>query len=194
MDTFPVQNSSYFHNFLSEFVFLRTYAKWLNTLLRRESWPETVDRYVKFMRENLGKKLKPKEYDEIQEAILNQEVMPSMRLMQFAGKAARATHVCIYNCSYIVPTTLRDFGEIMYVLMCGVGVGFSVENKNVQMLPNIKYQTGEIISLHQIKDTKEGWCDALVLGLQSWFDGKDISFDFSKLRPKGSRLQTSGGR
>ena len=95
------------------------------------------------MRKNLGNKLKEKEYEEVREAILKQEVMPSMRLMQFAGKAAERTNVCAYNCSFIAPSTLQDFGETIYILMCGTGVGFSVESKNIQALPQIKIQNGK---------------------------------------------------
>jgi ribonucleoside-diphosphate reductase alpha chain len=91
----------------------------------------------------LGNKLKEAEYKEVREAILKQETMPSMRLMQFAGKAAETTNVCAYNCSFIAPSSLEDFGETIYILMCGSGVGFSVESKNIQALPQIKIQTGK---------------------------------------------------
>ena len=93
---------------------------------------------MNFMMENLGKKLTPKEYAEVREAILKQEAMPSMRLLQFAGDAAQKTNVCAYNCSYIAPSEVQDFGEIMYILMCGTGVGFSCERQTVEMLPIIK--------------------------------------------------------
>ncbi len=184
----------YFRNALNEFVYLRTYARWIDAEKRRETWIETVDRYLEFMRENLGAKLSDDEYGTIREAILQQQVMPSMRLLQFAGKAARVTNVCAYNCSYIAPTCLRDFGEVMYISMCGTGVGFSVESKNIQALPQIKPQTGDKLPTHTIEDSKEGWCDAFVLGLETWFDGNDIDFDYSKLRPAGARLKTMGGK
>lgn len=188
------ESKRYFRNSLSEFVYLRTYARWLEQENRRETWIETVDRYISFMREKLGDKLTDAEYQEVREAILWQEVMPSMRLLQFAGNAARKTNVCAYNCSYIAPSKLEDFGEIMYISMCGTGVGFSVESQNIQALPQIKPQTGEMLPIHIVEDSKEGWCDALVLGLKTWFDGKDIKFDYSKLRPAGARLKTFGGK
>jgi len=181
-------------NPLGEFVYLRTYAKWIPEEGRRETWIETVDRYLAFMRENVGTKISEKEFAELREAILNQEVMPSMRLMQFSGDAARKTNVCAYNCSYIAPSKLTDFAEIMYISMCGTGVGYSVESQNVQALPQIKHQTGEKIETHVVEDSKEGWCDALTLGLKTWYDGKDISFDFSQVRPAGARLKTMGGK
>jgi ribonucleoside-triphosphate reductase len=188
------KSKKYFQNPLSEFVYLRTYARWIEEEQRRETWIETIDRYMNFMRENLAEKLTEQEYSEIRTAILNQEIMPSMRLLQFAGKAAHATNVCAYNCAFIAPSTLQDFGEVMYISMCGTGVGFAVESANIQLLPIIERQTGELLSTHTIKDSKEGWCDALVLGLKTWFAGKDINFDYSKLRPAGARLKTMGGK
>jgi len=146
------------------------------------------------MRENIGDKLTENEYDEVREAILNQEVMPSMRLMWGAGKAARKTNVVGYNCAFIAPTKLKDFAEIMYLSMCGTGVGFSVENKIIQQLPLIKEQTGKKLPTHSIEDSKEGWADSLTLGLTTWYAGEDIAFDYSLLRPAGARLYTMGGR
>lgn len=188
------QSKQYFRNELSYFIYLRTYARWIEEEGRRETWIETVDRYMDFMRENLGDKLTESEYSEIREAILNQEIMPSMRLIQFAGPAARKTNVCAYNCSYIAPQSLRDFAEVMFISMCGTGVGFSVESKNIQALPQIKLQTGDKPYTYAIEDSKEGWCDALLYGLQTWFEGQDVEFDYSKLRPAGARLKTFGGK
>ncbi|HVW71709.1 MAG TPA: ATP cone domain-containing protein, partial [Candidatus Paceibacterota bacterium] len=117
------ESAKYFKdNQLGEFVYLRTYAKWNTEEGRRETWVETVDRYLGFMKKNLGSKLSDKEYAELREAILKQEVMPSMRLMQFSGEAAEKSNVCAYNCSYIAPSKLEDFAEIMYISMCGTGV------------------------------------------------------------------------
>lgn len=181
-------------NPLGEFVYLRTYARWIESEQRRETWVETVDRYVDFMRENLGDKLTKREYAEVREAILKQEVMPSMRAMQFAGAPARKCNTCFYNCSYIAPTKLRDFAEIMYLSMQGCGVGYAVESQNVQQLPQIAKQSGERLPKHVVGDTKEGWCDALTLGLTTWYEGKDIDFDFSMIRPAGARLKTMGGK
>src|SRR3989338_1226488 len=99
----------YFKNPLGEFIYYRTYSRWIDDEGRRETWVETVDRYINFMRENLGKRLSDKEYSEVRQAILSHEAMQSMRLLQFAGKAARTTNVCAYNCSFIAPTKLEDF-------------------------------------------------------------------------------------
>jgi len=187
-------SKQYFTNPLGEFVYYRTYSRWIEDEKRRETWLETVDRYVNFMKENLGEKLTPQEYDQIHEMILTQKVMPSMRLLQFAGAAVRRTNVCAYNCSFISPENLSDFAEIMYVLMCGTGAGFSVEKKNIQKLPLIKRQTGEKIATFEIPDSKEGWCDALTHGLKTWFNGLDVEFNYSLLRPAGARLKTMGGK
>lgn len=183
-----------FRNPLSEFVYYRSYAKWIDSESRRETWVETVDRYINFMRGKLGNKLKESEYKEIREAILKQESMPSMRLMQFAGIAADKTNVCAYNCSFVAPSLIQDFAEILYILMCGTGVGFSVESNNIQSLPQIKVQTNKKIPTYVIPDSKEGWADALAVGMKAWFEGEDVNFDFSLLRPSGARLKTFGGK
>lgn len=188
------ESKKYFRNELAEFIYYRTYSRWLDREGRRETWIESVDRYMNFMRENLRDKLTEGEYSEIREAILRQEVMPSMRLMWGAGSAARKTNVCAYNCSYIAPAKIEDFAEIMYLSMCGTGVGFSVESQTVQQLPIIQYETGEKQTTHAIEDSKEGWGNALTLGLTAWYEGKDISFDYSHIRPAGARLLTMGGR
>ena len=189
------ESKKYFKgNPLGEFVYLRTYAKWIPEEGRRETWIETVDRYINFMKENLGTKLSEKEYAEVREAILKQEVMPSMRLMQFAGEAARRCHTCAYNCTFTAPTKLEDFAEIMYLSMQGCGVGFAVESQNVQQLPQIAKQSGQKVPVHVVGDSKEGWCDALTFGLRTWYSGKDVDFDFSQVRPAGSRLKTMGGK
>lgn len=188
------ESKKYFKDSLGEFVYYRTYSHWIKEEGRRETWIETVDRYVNFMRENLGKKLKENEYKEIREAILKQESLPSMRLLQFAGKASRTTNVCAYNCSYIAPKSWQDIAEIMYISMCGTGVGWGVLSENIQQLPQIKKQTGRMIPTCIIDDSKEGWCDAFALGMKTWADGHDVKFDFSKLRPAGARLETMGGK
>lgn len=189
------ESKTYFkNNPLGEFVYLRTYARWIESEQRRETWIETVDRYIGFMKENLGDKLTKKEYAEVREAVLKQEVMPSMRAMQFAGAPARKCNTCFYNCSFTAPVKLEDFAEIMYLSMQGTGVGFAVESQNIEQLPQIQKQVGTKLPTHVIADSKEGWCEALTLGLKTWYSGKDISFDYSMIRPAGSRLKTMGGK
>lgn len=188
------ESKKYFRNSLGELVYYRSYSKWIEDESRRETWIETVDRYVNYMKGKLGNKLKPSEYKEIREAILKQEVMPSMRLFQFAGPAVEKTNVCAYNCSFIAPSCLQDFGEIMYLSMCGTGVGFSVESRFIQSLPQIKMQTGKKLPTFVVPDTKEGWADALVFGMKTWYEGNDVDFDFSQVRPAGARLKIMGGK
>ncbi len=189
-----IESKKHFRNQLSEFVYYTTYSRWIPDENRRETWVETVDRYNDFMRENLGEKLTKKEYAEIRDYMMDMKAMGSMRLLWGAGTAARATNVCAYNCSFIAPTAWRDFGEVMYVLMCGSGCGYSVERQHVEQLPIIKRQTGEKLKTHMVADSKEGWADAFILGLETWSAGKDIEFDYTGVRPQGSRLKTMGGR
>jgi hypothetical protein len=189
------ESKKYFENNpLGEFVYLRTYARWIGTEQRRETWIETVDRYMAFMRENVREKLRDEEYSELRDAILKQEVMPSMRLMQFAGEPARRCNTCAYNCAFIAPSSLKDFAEIMYLSMQGCGVGFSVESQNIEQMPQIQKQSKKKLHMHAVADSKEGWCDALKIGLETWYEGKDIEFDYSHIRPAGARLKTMGGK
>ncbi len=189
------ESSKYFEgNPMGEFVYLRTYARWIETEGRRETWIETVDRYMGFMRENLADKLTDEEYIEVREAILKQEAMPSMRLMQFAGAPARRCNAVAYNCSFIAPTSIEDFGEVLYLSASGCGVGFAAESKNIEQLPQIKSQTGILLKTHVVEDSKEGWASALVYGMKTWYDGKDVQFDYGQIRPAGARLKTMGGK
>ena len=187
-------SKKYFKNALGQFVYYRSYSRWIETEYRRETYIETVGRYMDFMKENLGNKLKDSEYKEVHEAILHQQAMPSMRLFQFSGKASRSTNVCAYNCSFIAPECFQDLAEIMYISMCGTGAGWAVESTNVEKFPQIMMQTDDKLPLHIVPDSKEGWADTLTLGMKTWASGKDIEFDFSLLRPEGSRLKTMGGK
>lgn len=188
------ESSKYFSSPYSEYIFYQFYSRWVPELGRRETWIETIERYMAYMKENLGDKLTKKEYQEVREAILNQDICPSMRLLWSAGKACRQSNVWAYNCSYIAPTCPQDLGEIMYVSMCGAGLGFAVEWENVQQFPQIKKQTNAKPETHKVVDSKEGWADAFVLGLTAWFDGRDVNFDYSGIRPAGARLETAGGK
>lgn len=183
-----------FRTALGELVYYRSYSRWIEQENRRETYVETVDRYMEFMKENLGSKLKPAEYKEVRDAIIHQEAMPSMRLFQFSGKAARVTNVCAYNCSFIAPESFQDLAEIMYISMCGTGAGWAVEPTNVEKFPQIVMQSGEKVATHVIPDHKEGWADSLTVGMKAWAAGKDIEFDYSQIRPEGARLKVMGGK
>jgi ribonucleoside-triphosphate reductase (thioredoxin) len=188
------ESSKYFSSPYSEYIFYQFYSRWVPELGRRETWIEAVDRYMSYMKENMGDKLNAQEYADVREAILNQDICPSMRLLWSSGRACRNSNVWAYNCSYIAPICPQDLGEIMYISMCGAGLGFAVEWENVQQFPQIKKQVKEKPLMHMVQDSKEGWADAFVLGLKTWFDGRDIKFDYSMVRPAGSRLETAGGR
>jgi len=191
------ESSKYFSSAYSEYIFYQFYSRWVPKLKRRETWIETVSRYMDYMKENLDEKLSTKEYDDLKEAIINQDICPSMRLLWSSGKACRQSNVWAYNCSYIAPTCPQDLGEIMYISMCGAGLGFAVEWENVQQFPQIKKQVKMLkseIPIHVVKDSKEGWADSFVLGITTWFNGKDIKFDYSNIRPAGARLETAGGK
>jgi len=189
------ENKRYFTNQLSEFVFYSKYSRWNERFGRREVWSETVDRAVGFLRELSESRLDDETYAEIRNAILRMEVMPSMRLMAMAGEAARRENVCTYNCSFLPLDAIVSFVEIMYLSMNGVGVGFSVEKQFVDMLPRIESQhvSPRGTRLFVIPDSTEGWCDAFGIGLNAWFNGNDVTFDFSRIRPAGAPLKTKGG-
>lgn len=187
-------NNQYFQSPYSEFIFYQMYARWTPELGRRETWEEAIDRFMAFMKENTGDKFTAKEYAELREGILRQDICPSMRLLWSSGKACRESNVWAYNCSYIAPSTWQDLGEIMYILMCGAGLGFSVESESVHRFPQIKRQHGDKLPVHVVKDSKEGWADAFVFAMKTWADGRDVDFDYSKIRPAGARLETAGGR
>lgn len=188
------ESKQYFRNPLAEFVYYRSYSRWMPEKGRRETWIETVDRYYAFMHSKMGGTFDAREYETMRTATLRMEVMPSMRLMWSAGAACENTNVCAYNCAYIAPTCFQDFAEVLYILACGTGVGFSVEARNIQQLPIVKHQGAFKPEPYVVPDSKEGWAEALALGLRRWFDGCDVAFDFSEVRPAGARLLTMGGQ
>lgn len=181
------------------FVFLRSYSRWSDTENRRETWEEVVQRYISFMAENIGTKLTLDEYAEIHSAILNMEVMPSMRLMWSAGEPCRKNNIAAFNCSYVAIESLKDFADIVVILSNGCGLGFSCEKEAVNKLPVIKTTDidttlGLKATIYTIDDSKEGWADALLAGMTAWYNGEDINFDYSNIRSAGARLKTFGGR
>jgi len=187
-------SSKYFVGSYQEFIFYQFYARWSDKLGRRETWEEAIDRFMDYMKYKLGKKLTVAEYKEVREAILTQEICPSMRLLWSAGDACEATNVCAYNCAYIAPTKWEDLSEIMYVSMCGAGCGFAVEPENVEQFPQIQKQTGKKAREIYVEDSKEGWADAFALACKAWASGLDVDINYSLVRPTGARLATMGGR
>ncbi len=185
----------YFKNAAAEFVYTRTYSRWIDSLNRRETWPETVQRFITFLKEERGDKIPAKVLRKIQEAILNMEVMPSMRALWAAGDAARKDNTTMYNCSFIAVDSIKSFSECLHILCCGAGVGFSVEAKHVNKLPEIKpLDLTKSPKYFPVMDDKEGWADSVDFLVTNLFDGQDVIFDYTLIRPKGSRLKTMGGR
>lgn len=188
------ESDQYFPTPLQKFQFFDKYARFNYELGRRETWIETVDRSVQYLHELAGSRLPAETYERIRRAILEMRAMPSMRLLAMAGPAARRNNVTIYNCSYQPVESIDSFVEALTISMSGCGVGYSVESRYVENFPRIKRQTGNMRGTFVVDDSAEGWADALRIGLETWFDGGDIRFDLSQLRPAGAPLRTKGGR
>lgn len=181
-----------FPNLLSEFVYTRTYARWLEGEKRREAWPETVQRYIDFVFK--GNKPVPRDLPaQAQRAILALDVMPSMRSLWCAGDTVDRDNTCGYNCSFLPVDNLRAFSEVLYILMNGTGAGFSVERTFVDNLPVIAHPTGDSID-YIIQDSTEGWASAVYFGMVQYHLGNQVNWNYSLVRPKGARLKTKGGR
>ncbi len=186
-----------FRNPAAEFVYIRTYSRWLEEKSRRETWPETVDRYINFINEERGNKIPPKVLRKIKEKILSFDVMPSMRALWAAGPAAKSDNLTMYNCSYARIDSVTSFSEALYVLMCGTGDGYSVRKQYVEFsdhLPQVPKINQYQKSTSTVEDSRAGWANSVGLLMNSLFEGTDVDFDYSKLRPKGARLMTMGGR
>lgn len=174
------------------FIAKSRYARYRDDLGRRENWSETVQRYVDYMKN----KFPDLEIDwqEIYDAIFNLEVMPSMRALMTAGKALDRDNTAGYNCSYLPVDDVKAFDEAMYILLCGTGVGFSVERQYIQKLPEVPdtlfYSQTTIV----VSDSKEGWAKGLRQLIALLYSGEIPRWDLSKIRPAGTRLKTFGGR
>jgi ribonucleoside-triphosphate reductase len=161
-----------FKNAASEFVYVRTYSRWLESEGRRESWPETVQRYMDFVTLEKGDKIPPKVLRKIKEKVLNFEVMPSMRFLWAAGAPAKESNVTIYNCAFSAVDTPDAFAEALYILMCGTGYGFSVEGKYVDQLPLVPKDILPTGQVHLIDDSKIGWADSVKKLINSLYIGQ----------------------
>lgn len=187
-------SDKYFPTALQKFQFFDKYSRFNYELGRRETWIETVDRSVDYLHELAGDRLPRETYERVRKAILEMRAMPSMRLLAMAGPAARRNNIAIYNCSYQPVESIDSFVEALIISMAGCGVGYSVESKYVENFPRIKRQKGLAPSNYVVEDSAEGWADALRFGLQTWWDGGDVHFDLSMLRPAGTALRIKGGR
>ena len=171
---------------------LSRYARFIPEKNRRETWDETVDRLVTYL-ETKTPELK-KELKEIREAVLNLEVMPSMRLLMTAGEACERDNISAYNCSYLAVNNKRAFSEALYILMNGTGVGFSCERQDINKLPEVPSELDYCDDLIVVEDSKLGWAKAFKKLISCLYEGDIPTFDFSKVRPAGARLKTFGGR
>jgi ribonucleoside-diphosphate reductase alpha chain len=180
------------------FIHASRYSRWLPEEGRRESWEETVERYFRFFEEHLLEnhkyKLTPELREELKNAVLNLEVMPSMRALMTAGEALKRENVAGYNCSYVAVNRLRAFDEILYVLMNGTGVGFSVEREFVNKLPTIAEEFSHSDTTIVVQDSKAGWARSFKELVSLLVGGQIPKWDLSKVRPAGARLKTFGGR
>ena len=181
-----------------KFIHVSRYARWLDEEKRRETWEETVERYFSFLsshlKDNHQYELKEDLREELKQAVLNLDIMPSMRALMTSGKALERDNVCGYNCSYLPVDSLRSFDEALYILMCGVGVGYSVERQFVSQLPIVNEHFERSETTIVVQDSKAGWARALRELLSMLYSGQIPRWDLSKLRPAGARLKTFGGR
>jgi len=188
MTTLPTDYQAFIHK--------SRYSRWIEEENRRESWEETVDRFM----ENVVYPKMPETEEAVEtniairNAILNLEIMPSMRAMMTAGKALDRDNTCAYNCSYLPVDDMKSFDEAMFILMCGTGVGFSVERQYISKLPEIPEKIFDSNTVISVSDSKEGWAKALRQLISLLYSGEVPKWDMSKVRPAGSRLNVFGGR
>ena len=190
--------NNYLPTSYQEFIHLSRYSRWLPEKERRETWDETVKRYFDFFTEHLKEmhnfKLTKSLRDELEKAVLSQEIMPSMRCLMTAGEALKRENIAGYNCSYVAVDRPQAFDEILYVLMNGTGVGFSVERQYISLLPDIAEEFHESDTTIIVTDSKLGWAKAFKELIGMLYVGQIPCWDMSKVRPAGAPLKTFGGR
>jgi ribonucleoside-triphosphate reductase len=185
-------------DYYQQFIAKSRYSRFLPEKNRREHWEESVDRYFTFMFNHLEEKYKFSPNNDLRleliNAVKNLDVMPSMRAIMTAGKALDRDNTAGYNCSYLPIDDPKAFDEAMYILLCGTGVGFSVEHKYVTQLPEVPDQLFDSETTISVADSKEGWAKALRQLIALLYSGEVARYDLSKIRPAGARLRTFGGR
>ena len=190
--------TNYLPTSYQEFIHLSRYSRWLPEKKRRETWDETVSRYFNFFKEHLDElhqyKVTDKLKKELEAAVLSTQVMPSMRCLMTAGEALKRENIAGYNCSYVAVDRVHAFDEILYVLMNGTGVGFSVERQYISQLPIIADQFHMTDTTITVADSKLGWAKALKELIGMLYIGQIPRWDLSKVRPAGAPLKTFGGR
>lgn len=188
----------YLPSLFQQYIAISKYARWLPEENRRETWEETVDRYMINVVSGALDVAQPgyttQLYNEIRDAILNLEVMPSMRALMTAGPAMERDHMAAYNCSFIAVDSPRAFDEALYILTCGTGLGFSCETQYVNKLPEVAETFHDTDTTIVVADSRIGWASSFRELLSLLYAGKVPKIDVSKVRPKGERLKTFGGR
>ena len=191
-------SGSPFPSSYESFIFKSRYSRWIEEEKRREDWPETVKRYLDFITEHVKEAhnydVPVNLYNDLYRAIHDLEVMPSMRSMMTSGKALRRDNVAGFNCAYITIDDIKSFDEAMYILLCGTGVGFSVERQYIGKLPEIPERLFDSDTTIVVSDSKEGWAKAFRQLLALLYSGEVPKWDVSRIRPAGARLKTFGGR
>ena len=175
-----------------DYIAVSRYARYLPDLRRRESWGETVDRYINYFSDRFD--LPPNLASELREAIYSKSVMPSMRCLMTAGEALTRDNICGYNCAYVAVNHIRVFGESLYIQMNGTGLGFSVERQYISKLPDVAEEFHDTDTTIVVRDSKLGWATALDEYIRLLYSGKVPKIDTSKVRPSGAPLKTFGGR
>lgn len=186
--------SNVFPTLYEEIIYKTRYARWLENEGRRENWDETVARLISYYEDQVKDKVPDIDLQEVLEAIYNLEVMPSMRALMTCGPALDRCHVPAYNCAYLPVDSPRSFDEAMYILMCGTGVGYSVEDEYVRQLPKISEQFVQSDTCIHVADSKEGWAKSFRELISLLIAGQIPQWDVSRVRAAGSRLRTFGGR
>tara|TARA_R110000787_G_scaffold193899_2_gene305441 strand:- start:28367 stop:30277 length:1911 start_codon:yes stop_codon:yes gene_type:complete len=177
-----------------QYIATSRYARWLEDKGRRESWPETVERYIDFFETKFTDSSGGLNLQALKQAITNLEVMPSMRSLMTAGTALDRDNVAGFNCSYLPIDHIRSFDELMYILMCGTGVGFSVERQYIAKLPEVAAEMHKTDTVIKVRDSKIGWASAFKELIGMLYSGSVPSWDVTGVRPSGARLKTFGGR
>ena len=180
-----------------KFIATSRYSRWREEDGRRETWGETVDRYIAFMKEHLadlGVDPKDEVFKNVRTAIYNRDVMPSMRALMTAGPALKRSHMAGYNCSFVAMDDTRAFDEILWILSNGTGVGFSVEHTDVDKLPSVPERLEASDDVIEVVDSREGWAIAYRELIEGLYRGDILPWDVSQVRPAGARLKTFGGR
>jgi ribonucleoside-diphosphate reductase alpha chain len=191
-------SSNYLPTSYQEFIHLSRYSRWLPEEKRRETWNETISRYFNFFDEHLKEmhdyKIPKVVRDKLENGVLGLDVMPSMRCLMTAGEALKRENIAGYNCSYVAVNRVQAFDEILYVLMNGTGVGFSVERQEVSQLPQVAEEFYDSDTVISVADSKLGWAKAFKELVGMLYIGQIPRWDLSKVRPAGAPLKTFGGR